>query len=59
MRRKLPPWSRHHQDWCAIFRSRPCDCDDDNDRRERGPRNPPLGGGEVPPRGEVNNRRAK
>jgi hypothetical protein len=18
-RRKLPPWSRHHKDWCAIF----------------------------------------
>jgi hypothetical protein len=28
-RRKLPPWNRHHQPWCAIFYGRFCDCDDD------------------------------
>jgi len=28
-RRKLPPWSRHHETWCAIFRGKSCDCDDD------------------------------
>ena len=22
-RRKLPPWSRHHEDWCAIFLGKP------------------------------------
>lgn len=26
---KLPPWSRHHEPWCAIFRGKSCDCDDD------------------------------
>ena len=20
---KLPPWSRHHEPWCAIFRGKP------------------------------------
>jgi hypothetical protein len=37
-KRKLPPSSRHHQSWCAIFYGRPCDCDDDlppNRRRHR------------------------
>ena len=23
----LPPGSRWHQYWCAIFRRKPCDCD--------------------------------
>jgi len=25
--KKLPPWSRHHASWCAIFRGKSCDCD--------------------------------
>jgi hypothetical protein len=45
--RKLPPGSRHHEDWCAIYRGKPCDCDDDGDRRPR--RRPaPLSGGAAP-----------
>jgi hypothetical protein len=28
--KKLPPWSRHHEPWCAVFRDKPCDCDDDH-----------------------------
>jgi hypothetical protein len=47
--KKLPPWSRHHQDWCAIFRGKSCDCDDD-DHRPRGRRRSPLSGGGVPPK---------
>jgi hypothetical protein len=46
MRRKLPPWSRHHERFCAIYRGRPCDCDDD-----KGPpryRRRPLAGGNAP-----------
>jgi hypothetical protein len=45
-RRKLPPWSRHHETWCAVFRSKPCDCDDlppGPGRRRR-----PLPGGDAP-----------
>ena len=38
-RRKLPPWSRHHEPWCGVFRDMPCDCDDD-DRRPRYRRRP-------------------
>jgi hypothetical protein len=22
---KLPPWSRHHEEWCATFKGKPCD----------------------------------
>jgi hypothetical protein len=44
--KKLPPWSRHHEPWCAVFRDKPCDCDDD-DRRP--PQRPPRGGGAAPP----------
>jgi hypothetical protein len=47
MKRKLPPYSRHHEVWCAIFHGKPCDCDDD-DRRERRQRYPPLRGGGAP-----------
>jgi hypothetical protein len=35
-RRTLPPWSRHHEYWCAIFDGGRCDCDD----RRRGDRRP-------------------
>ena len=52
MRRKLPPWSRHHESWCAIFRGKTCDCDDGGGRRTRRRRNLPLGGGEAPPKQE-------
>jgi hypothetical protein len=36
---KLPPGSRHHEEWCAIFRGKRCDCDDDHgdDRHQRRP----------------------
>ena len=30
-RRKLPPGSRHHEYWCAIFYGRRCNCDDNGD----------------------------
>ena len=48
--KKLPPWSRHHETWCAIFRGKPCDCDDDGGHREPRRRQPPLGGGGAPPK---------
>ena len=47
-RRKLPPWSRHHEPWCGVFRDMPCDCDDD-DRRPRYRRRPLAGGGAPAP----------
>jgi len=47
MKRKLPPWSRHHQYWCAIFDGKTCNCDDDNGRGRRR-RSPPLSGGGAP-----------
>jgi hypothetical protein len=50
-RRKLPPWSRHHEPWCAVFKGQPCDCDDD-DRREGRRRPRPLSGGGAPPKQE-------
>jgi hypothetical protein len=28
LNKQLPPGSRHHQYWCAIFRGERCDCDD-------------------------------
>jgi hypothetical protein len=28
-RRKLPPGTRHHEYWCAIFNGGRCNCDDD------------------------------
>jgi hypothetical protein len=34
-RRKLPPGTRHHEYWCAIFYGRPCNCDDDQGRPPR------------------------
>jgi hypothetical protein len=46
-RRKLPPWSRHHEEWCAVYRGKGCDCDDGNDRRPR--RRRPLSGDGAPP----------
>jgi hypothetical protein len=46
-RKKLPPYSRHHEYWCAIFNGKACDCDDD-DRRERRRPYPPLSGGGAP-----------
>ena len=46
-RKKLPPYSRHHEPWCAIFDGKPCDCDD-GDRRGRRRRYPPLSGGGAP-----------
>jgi hypothetical protein len=46
MNRKLPPWSRHHEPWYAIFRGKGCDCDDDGGRRIR--RRRPSSGGDAP-----------
>jgi hypothetical protein len=46
--KKLPPWSRHHEPWCAIFRDKPCDCDDD-DRRPPYYRKRSPSGGDAPP----------
>jgi hypothetical protein len=48
--KKLPPWSRHHEKWCAVFRGKSCDCDDDGGHREPRRRQPPLGGGGAPPK---------
>ena len=40
----LPRGSRWHQYWCAIFRGKPCDCEDDaGGQRRRQPR--PRSGG--------------
>jgi hypothetical protein len=44
--KQLPPWSRHHEPWCAIVRGKPCDCDDEGRRRRRR-RRQPLSGGDV------------
>jgi hypothetical protein len=42
---KLPPWSRHHEPWCAVYRGKSCDCDDDGN----GPgRHRPVSGGDAP-----------
>ena len=46
-RRKLPPWSRHHEPWCGVFRDRPCDCDED-DRRPPEYEHGPIAGGGAP-----------
>jgi hypothetical protein len=37
--KKLPPGSRYHESWCAIFRGKTCDCDDlpPGPRRRRPP----------------------
>lgn len=45
-RKQPPPWSRHHEPWCGVFRDKPCDCDND----DRGPRyrRRPLAGGGAP-----------
>jgi hypothetical protein len=56
MRKKTPmhrrsPWGRWHESWCAVFRGKSCDCDDD-DRRPQGRRRSPLSGGDVPPKRE-------
>jgi hypothetical protein len=48
-RRKLPPGSRHHEEWCAIFRGKSCDCDDD-DRRPPPQHRPLAGGGADTPK---------
>jgi hypothetical protein len=45
--KKLPPWSRHHEPWCAVFRDKPCDCDDDDPRP---PQRSPRGGAPPPER---------
>ena len=45
-RPKLPPWSGHHEPWCAVFKGKSCDCDDGDDRRPR--RRRPLSGGGAP-----------
>jgi hypothetical protein len=47
-RKDLPPWSRHHQPWCAVFFGEPCDCDDDDRRKPKRQRPPPLRGGGTP-----------
>jgi hypothetical protein len=48
--RELPRWSRHHESWCAIFRGKPCDCDDDRPPQRR--RRPLSGGGAPAPERE-------
>ena len=46
-RRKLPPGTRHHEPWCAVFFGKACDCDDDRPPPRR--RRPsPLSGDESP-----------
>jgi hypothetical protein len=42
------PWGRWHEDWCAIFRGKSCDCDDGGGHREPRRRLPPLSGGGAP-----------
>jgi hypothetical protein len=44
-RRKLPPGSRHHLDWCAVFRGGRCDCEDDDHRPPPRRRRPLPSGG--------------
>jgi hypothetical protein len=34
----LPPGSAWHQYWCAIFKGKKCDCDDDHRPRRPHPR---------------------
>ena len=51
MKRKPSPWSRHHEFWCAIFRGKPCDCDDDS-RPSRIVRRPRSGSDTPAPRRE-------
>ena len=46
----LPPGSRHHQYWCAIFKGGRCDCDDDPPRAPRRRRGPSSGGAKPPAR---------
>lgn len=48
-RRKLPPGTRHHEDWCAVYRGEACNCDDDNGG-PRYRRRPVAGGGGAPKR---------
>jgi hypothetical protein len=45
-RRTLPPWSSHHEYWCAIFAGGRCNCDDNPRREDRRPtkRRGPEGG---------------
>ena len=45
-RRVLPPGSRHHEPWCAVYQWKICDCDDD--RRDPRYRRRPLAGGDAP-----------
>jgi hypothetical protein len=47
--KKLPPWSRHHEPWCAVYRDKPCDCDDGGHRPRHGHRRLRGGGGGVVP----------
>ena len=47
-RRKLPPGTRHHEPWCAIFYGKACNCDDD--RPTPGRPRAPLSGGDAPKR---------
>ena len=49
--KRLPPWSRHHEPWCAVFFGKPCDCDDDGHGPPRR-RSPPLSGGGAPSKQE-------
>jgi hypothetical protein len=43
----LPPGSRHHVYWCAIFNGKPCDCGQSDRRRRRGRPRPGQGGSSV------------
>jgi hypothetical protein len=48
-RRKRAPWSRHHEDRCAAYLGKPCDCDDDNHRPPEYKYGPLAGGGTPAP----------
>jgi len=37
-----------HEPWCPVFQGECCACQDDDRKRRRQGRNPPLSGGEQP-----------
>ena len=44
----LPPGSRWHQYWCAIFQGKSCDCDDGGRRLQPKRLSPDKGGASSP-----------
>jgi hypothetical protein len=46
---RLYPWGRWHESWCAVFRGKPCDCDDSSDRPRPRKRPPLIGGSAITP----------